>query len=279
MESRDAVQRQCALNVHRSMRVPAPPLSPPPPPPPSALTAKGHIHRFQKNATYGKQRKKEIQKVKTEEKWSYTDAWKFVQTSSWLLPGAKPLIASVVGQADGDVQFWLISHGWSLTTQWGQRLHHLKGHKQERRQALPNRRANFDARSFTVPNTVREDIGRAFDPTRYIKRDRLARKYSQAAQDYIPPPHSDGWHMRAESHQPWSSDPSPTSGPPLLGTGATHNLPLVGKEPKQEKQLTLPGHACHGENKRVTGKSANPHGRLCSGEWRSGVPLWSQTWR
>ena len=41
-------------------------------------------------------KEKQIQKVKTERKISYRDARKIVQeTNSWLLPGAKPLFASV----------------------------------------------------------------------------------------------------------------------------------------------------------------------------------------
>ena len=44
-------------------------------------------------------KEKEIQKVKTEKKCSYPDARKLVQeTSSWLLPGTKPLFASVAAK-------------------------------------------------------------------------------------------------------------------------------------------------------------------------------------
>ena len=44
-------------------------------------------------------KEKEIQKVKTEKKCSYPDARKIVQeTNSWLLPGAKPLFASVAAK-------------------------------------------------------------------------------------------------------------------------------------------------------------------------------------
>ena len=44
-------------------------------------------------------RGKEIRKVKTEKKCSYPDARKLVQeTNSWLLPGAKPLFASVAAK-------------------------------------------------------------------------------------------------------------------------------------------------------------------------------------
>ena len=44
-------------------------------------------------------KEKQIQKVKTERKISYPDARKIVQeTNSWLLPGAKPLFASVAAK-------------------------------------------------------------------------------------------------------------------------------------------------------------------------------------
>ena len=44
-------------------------------------------------------KEKQIQRVKTERKISYPDARRIVQeTSSWLLPGAKPLFASVAAK-------------------------------------------------------------------------------------------------------------------------------------------------------------------------------------
>ena len=127
-----------------------------------------------------------------------------------------------------------------------------------------------------------ESLGRGF--ARSAKRNTLARKHPRVLSTTEPPPpplnlppppaHSDGCYLGTESDQPWSSDSSPTSVPSLLGTGAAHNLPLARREPEQEKRPTLPCHAGHGKDKRTTGKpSANLHGRLCPGEWRSGVRL------
>ena len=84
-----------------------------------------------------------------------------------------------------------------------------------------------------------------------------------------PPPLHDGRHLGAESDQPWPSDSSPTSGPPLLGTGAAHSLPLAGTAPKQENQPTLPHHLGHGVNKGAAGKPPpHLHTQLCPGDWK-----------
>ena len=97
MEPRDAVPQQCALNVPWSMRAPA--QTPPPPPPrPKCVNCKGAHPSSSKDCNVWK-KEKHIQKVKTERKISYPDARKIVQeTSSWLLPGAKPLFALVVAK-------------------------------------------------------------------------------------------------------------------------------------------------------------------------------------
>ena len=59
---------------------------------------KGHSHRHLRTATCGRRRNK-YNMVKTERKISYPDARKIVQeTSSWSLPGAKPLFASVAAK-------------------------------------------------------------------------------------------------------------------------------------------------------------------------------------
>ena len=95
MEPRDAVPQQCALNVPWSMRGPAPT---PPPPPPKCVNCEGAHPSSSKDCEVCK-KEKHIQKVKTEKKISYPDARKIVQeTGSWLLPGAKPLFASVAAK-------------------------------------------------------------------------------------------------------------------------------------------------------------------------------------
>ena len=70
-------------------------------------------------------KEKQIQKVKTERKISYPDARKIVhETSSWLLPGAKPLFASVAAKqmvscaVQTDIT-WVKSGWWSL---WPHRI-------------------------------------------------------------------------------------------------------------------------------------------------------------
>ena len=99
MEPRDAVPQQCALNVPWSMRAPAPtPPLLPPPPPPKCVNCEGAHPSSSKDCNVWK-KEKQIQKVKTEKKISYPDARKIVQeTNSWLLPGAKPLFASVAAK-------------------------------------------------------------------------------------------------------------------------------------------------------------------------------------
>ena len=91
MEPRDAVPQQCALNVPWSMRVPAPT-------PPKCMNCEGAHPSSSKDCDVWK-KEKQIQKVKTEKKISYPDAQKIVQeTNSWLLPGEKPLFASVAAK-------------------------------------------------------------------------------------------------------------------------------------------------------------------------------------
>ena len=94
MEPRDAVPQQCALNVPWSMRAPAPT----PLPSPKCVNCEGAHPSSSKDCDVWKT-EKQIQKVKTERKISYPDARKIVQeTNSWLLPGAKPLFASVAAK-------------------------------------------------------------------------------------------------------------------------------------------------------------------------------------
>ena len=96
MEPRDEVPQQCALNVSWSMRAPTPP--PTPPPHTKCVNCEGAHPSSSKDCDVWK-KEKHIQKVKTERKISYPDAREIVQeTSSWLLPGAKPLFASVAAK-------------------------------------------------------------------------------------------------------------------------------------------------------------------------------------
>ena len=66
--------------------------------PPMCVNCKGAHPSSSKDCNVWK-KEKQIQQVKTERKISYPDARRIVQeTSSWLLPGAKPLFASVAAK-------------------------------------------------------------------------------------------------------------------------------------------------------------------------------------
>ena len=82
---------KCALE-HES------PCSNTPPPSPKCVNCEGAHPSSSKDCDVWK-KEKHIHKVKTERKISYPDARKIVQeTSSWLLPGVKPLFASVAAK-------------------------------------------------------------------------------------------------------------------------------------------------------------------------------------
>ena len=131
-----AVCPKCPWSRRAPVPIPPPPATPPSP---SPWTAKGRIHRHQRNATYKKQKKK----YKRWKQRKIVLSWCVeICTGNQLLIAAwrKTSFCVVCGQADGVLfQFRLLSHGLSMTTQYGQRLHHLKGHKQEYRQILLNR--------------------------------------------------------------------------------------------------------------------------------------------
>ena len=66
--------------------------------PPKCMNCEGEHPSSSKDCDVWK-KEKQIQQVKTERKISYPDARKIVQeTNSWLLPGAKPLFASVAAK-------------------------------------------------------------------------------------------------------------------------------------------------------------------------------------
>ena len=81
------------------MRAPAPTPSPPPPQSSPQVRELWRGRSIVIKVLQCVETGKEIQTVKTEKKCSYPDARKLVQkTNSWLMPGAKPLFASVAAK-------------------------------------------------------------------------------------------------------------------------------------------------------------------------------------